>query len=127
MANVIAGLLLLIGIGILVFWLLFWQRGGLTGGLSTVDSGNYIAFHIGAEIIAAALAVTAGSVILFHGFPDARPWVLFAAGALLYTGINSLGWSTRNDNRLSVIFVITVAIALWAAWYAEFGWQPPYL
>ena len=124
MNAAVAALLLIIGAGIVVFWLLHWLSGKLPQGLSTVDSGSYIAFHILAELITAGLAVTAGIVTLFHGFPLSSPWVFLTACALVYTGFNSLGWSVRKqDNRFIVIFIITVALGIYLAWYAQFGWH----
>ncbi|MGI2335984.1 MAG: hypothetical protein ACRKGH_05010 [Dehalogenimonas sp.] len=122
MEFIIAALMFFIGIGIIVFWFLHWRAGRLTEGLSTVDSGNYVAFHIAAELITAVLAITAGALILSHGLPSARPWIFLAAGALIYTSVNSMGWSVKNDRRLTPVFVITFITALWVAWYAQYGW-----
>ncbi|MEL7562954.1 hypothetical protein [Dehalogenimonas sp. 4OHTPN] len=123
MDFILAILMVIIGAGIPAYWLIYWASGRLPRGFRTVVNGGYIVFHILAELVAAGLCLAAGAVILFHGFPQAGALVFLASGALIYAGVNSLGWSTLNDRRMVIIFLLVSLIAVSAAFYAQSGWQ----
>ncbi|KTB47602.1 hypothetical protein [Dehalogenimonas alkenigignens] len=123
MDFILAILMVIIGAGIPAYWLNYWASGRLPLGFRTIVNGSYIVFHILAELVTAGLCLAAGAVIVFHGFPQARALVFLASGALIYAGVNSLGWSSLTDHRMVIIFLLVSLIAVAAALYAQTGWQ----
>ncbi len=94
-AIMVGVILILVGLAIMAYWVNFALKGNLPQGLWTVENNQYIAYHIGAEGLMALLAIVGG-----FGLLVGRGWgmatALVALGALLYTGVNSLAWSTKN-------------------------------
>ena len=112
MILIIGILLLLIGLGMIGFWVLHISKGGLLQGIRTLESGGYIAFHITAEFITAILLVL-GGLALTLSIKCGAPVALFASGMLAYTGMNSLAWrEVKNKPLLSVMFVVPLVIAI---------------
>lgn len=110
-AKSVAVLLLVEGVGILVYWARFYLEGNLPGGLHTLSGGSYIAFHIAAEA-AVALAAMAGGLGILRGREWGMAASLVAVGGLLYTGINSLSWSLPAGDTLTGVFGAVTGLAL---------------
>ena len=105
-------LLMIVGLGMIIFWVRHMTTGGLPQGIRTLESGGYIAFHITAELITGILCIL-GGLALTLTLKCGAPVSLFASGMLAYTGINSLAWSeVKNKPSLSVMFVVPTVIAV---------------
>ena len=91
MSLAIGILLVILGLGMILFWVLHMAAGKLSQGIRTLESGGYIAFHITAELITGILCILGGLALMLtlkYGVSVA----LFASGMLAYTGVNSLAW-----------------------------------
>jgi len=105
-------LLAIIGLGMLGFWIVHIRNGGLPDGLRSLESGGFIAFHIGAESLT-GIACLVGGIALAMALPWGRVLALWACGMLLYTGINSLAWKeVRNRPAVSLMFIVPAVIAV---------------
>ncbi|MCG8352740.1 MAG: hypothetical protein MI924_33670 [Chloroflexales bacterium] len=102
------------GLMILVIWATSLAHGAFPAGLMVYQEGNYPILHLIAELLMAALALTAG-VSLWLRLPWSRGMALCALGALAYATINSTGWALRKDpglllpliaNLVAVILVV---------------------
>lgn len=110
-AIVVGVVLILIGVAIIGYWVLYALRGNMPDGLWTVVNNQYIAYHQAAEVIMALLAVAGG-----FGLLSGRGWgmatSLAALGALLYTSVNSLANSVRNEPSFTPIFLAVLGVVL---------------
>lgn len=112
MSQRIAGVLLaLLGAGVIGFWVVATAGGQFADGLATVAGENYLAFHVAAELLMGALALAAG-LTLWLRWRGARSLALLSAGALIYSTINSMGYSFRTDPSLTPVFAISLALTL---------------
>ena len=110
-------LLILVGVMIIGYWIVYSARGHLSEGFCTVESGGYIAFHILAEIITAILCVI-GGIWLVSSLKWGNLITLFGSGMLLYTSINGLAWKeVKNRPVMSLLFIPPAIIAILSAFY----------
>ena len=110
-------LLMVVGLGMVLFWARHVATGGLPEGIRTLESGGYIAFHITAELITGVLCIL-GGLALALAIRCGAPVALFASGMLAYTGINSLAWrEVKNKPALSVMFIVPTVIAVFSGIY----------
>ena len=117
MILTIAILLMIVGLGMIGFWLWHISKGGLPQGIRTLESGGYIAFHITIEIITGILCVLGGLALVLT-LKWGAPVALFASGMLAYTGMNSLAWrEVKNKPLLSAMFVVPLLIAILSGVY----------
>ena len=80
---------IVVGAGMAGFWIVVV----LAGQVPELDVGQRdILFHLTAELLTAAVLVTAGLMLLRGVSTRARTLSAFALGALLYTAINSPGY-----------------------------------
>jgi hypothetical protein len=109
---ILAGIILVLaGIGIIAYWVVYVMGGNMPQGLWTVVGGQYIAYHQAAEFVMALLAIAGGfGLLLGRGWGMATS--LAALGALLYTSINSLANSVRNAPSLTPVFLAVLGLSL---------------
>ncbi len=118
--NRLAVFLIFAGLGIIAYWILWILTGGLTDGLRTIENGDYIVFHIAAEVITAVTAFT-GGVLWLSEHKRAPVFVLFGLGMLTYTGLNSMAWGVANDPVLSVFFCLVFVVGLIGLYWFAMG------
>lgn len=117
MEIAIGTLLVLVGVLIIGYWILYAIRGQLKQGFRTVESGGYIAFHILAEVITAILCIL-GGVQLALSLKIGTLTALLGSGMLLYTSINGLAWKEVKERpRTSLLFIPPAVIAVLTAVY----------
>ena len=105
-------LLAIVGLGMLGFWIVHIRNGGLPDGLRSLESGGFIAFHIGAESLT-GISCLVGGIALAMALPWGKVLALLACGMLLYTSINSLAWKeVRNKPSVSMMFIVPAVIAV---------------
>lgn len=75
------------------------------------DSGNLFWPHWLAEY-ATALLLIAAPVLVFFGIKTGTQLLPFAAGALFYTSLNSLGWAFARKERFGYAFPMLFALAV---------------
>ncbi len=115
MGLAVSILLIVVGALIVGYWALYVLRGHLPHGVRTVESGGYIAFHIGVEIITAILCLLGGIRLALDGD---RPIALLGAGMLLYASINGLAWAeVRKRPVMSILFIPPAIVAIISAAY----------
>lgn len=103
-AAVVGLFLILIGLGVIAFWVTYVFRGHMPQGIWTVENNVYIIYHQAAEVLAALLAIVGGfGLLMGRGWGMATS--LAALGALLYSSINSLAHSVKNAPELTPIFL----------------------
>jgi hypothetical protein len=113
----ISTLLILIGVSIIAYWLLYILQGHLPQGIRSIDSGGYFAFHILAEIIT-AIACILGGVGLVQHLRWGNLTALAGSGMLLFTSINGLAWKeVRSKPVLSLLFIPPAIIAIFIIIY----------
>lgn len=110
-AVVVGLLLILIGLFMLGFWARFILEGGLPQGLATVENNSLIVYHIAAESLIALLAL-AGGLGLVRGRLWGASTALTALGGLLYSTINSLGFSLRAAPELTPLLASVLAVVV---------------
>ena len=117
MDSVIGMLLMIVGIGMITFWVLHIMSGKMTQGIMTLENGGFIAFHITAELITGIFCILGGlGVALSWNSGYFIP--VFACGMLAYTSLNSLAWSEiRNKPVLSAMFIVPLLIAIGSGIY----------
>ena len=121
MSLAVGILLIIVGLGMVLFWVHHMATGGLPQGIRTLESGGYIAFHITAELITGILCIFGGLALMLT-LTCGVPVALFASGMLAYTGINSLAWKeVRNKPLLSVMFLVPTVIAIFSGVYLVFS------
>lgn len=102
--------MLALGAIILVMWTAFLATGVLDDGILTVENNQYLAFHITAESIMGLLLVVAGAAMLRR-----KRWAVPAAyqglGMTVYSTINSLAHSVRNEQALTPVLLASLALA----------------
>jgi hypothetical protein len=108
--------------------LLLWSVLLATGQVSEIQDGRTdIWFHISAEVVAAALLLAGGTALLRgRGAPShaARLLAGFAAGALLYTAVNSAGYYAESGDWAMVAMFAVVAVGTVAAVWRLFRIAP---
>lgn len=75
------------------------------------DSGNLFWPHWLAEYLTAILLIVA-PVLIFLKLDAGTKLLPFAAGALFYTSLNSLGWAFARKERFGYAFPMLFALAL---------------
>lgn len=99
-----------IGVGVAIAGL--WTVLLLTGRVPELDEGRRdILFHLGAEYLTAALLVGAGVAVLVTARSTATLLAAVAAGALLYTTINSPGYYADLGDWAMVAMFAVLAVA----------------
>jgi hypothetical protein len=102
------------GLMILVIWATSLAHGAFPVGVMVYQEGNYPILDLIAELLMAALALTAG-VSLWLRTPWSRGMALFVLGALAYASINSSGWALHEDPVLLLPLIANlVAVFLFA-------------
>jgi hypothetical protein len=109
---ILVGIVLILGgLAIIAYWAIFVTGGNMPEGLWTVVGNQYIAYHQAAELVMALLAIAGGfGLLIGRGWGMATS--LAALGALLYTSVNSLGNSVRNEPPLTPIFLAVLGVTL---------------
>lgn len=83
-----------------------------TGQVTELTEGRRdILFHVGAELLTALLLVGAGIAVLTAGSQVASLVAAFAAGALLYTTVNSPGYYAELGQWSVVVMFVLLAAA----------------
>ena len=110
-ALIVGIVLILAGIGIVVYWVNYWLSGNMPDGLWTLANNQYVVYHQAAEGVMAILAIAGGfGLLLGRGWGMATS--LAALGALLYTGINSLSFSFTTAPALTPVFLGVLGFSL---------------
>jgi hypothetical protein len=117
--KIVLALLLFNGLGIAIIWTkdILWNHEiDLSKGFFRARdaNGNTLFWpHWFAEYITAALLIVS-PVLVFTGIGLGEKIMPFAAGALFYTALNSLGWAFAEKSRYSyavpMIFALVVSI-----------------
>jgi hypothetical protein len=109
-ADLVASfLLLIIGTGILIIWLVDINNNpevDCSNGFFRArekDSNNIFWLHIAAELFTGLLLNCSGLIILLNE-RDLFFLIYFSCGALFYTSISSLGWAFAYKRRYSYAF-----------------------
>ena len=102
--------MLALGAIILVMWTVFLATGVLDNGIWTVENNQYLAFHIIAESTMGLLLIVAG-VALLRRKRWAVPAAYLGLGMTVYSTINSLAHSVRNEQTLTPVFLASLALA----------------
>ena len=117
MDIVIGILLMIVGIGMIAFWILHMTSGKMTQGIKTLENGGFIAFHITAELITGIFCIL-GGLGLAISWNSSYFIPVFACGMLAYTSLNSLAWNEiRNKPVLSAMFIAPLLIAIVSSIY----------
>ena len=90
--KVVGGFQVVVGTAMLMLWAILLSTGQVA---EVTDGRTDIWFHLGAEVVTAALLLAGGTSLLrSRGTPTpfARTLGAVAFGALLYTGVNSAGY-----------------------------------
>ncbi len=66
MILIITILLILVGVSIIAYWVVYILQDRLPLGIRTLESGGYITFHILAEIITAVLCILGGVALVLN-------------------------------------------------------------
>lgn len=109
--RLLSGLLILLGISVIGFWVIFFITGSMTDGIFTVENNQYIIFHQLAEFTMAVASLT-GGILLWKGTKKARYIATLALGMLLYSSINSSAHAVKNDLSLLPIFIFTLVVCM---------------
>jgi hypothetical protein len=100
---------------ILAMWAAFARGGVFSGGLRTIENNQYLAFHVIAESVMGVLLAVGGAGLLLQ-----RSWgrgvALLGWGAVVYSTINALGHTVKNDQKLTPVLLAALASALPMAW-----------
>jgi hypothetical protein len=109
--RLVAGFLLVLGIGIAGLWVALLAAGQVP---EVAEGRVDIWFHVAAELLTAGLLVAAGVALLRH---RARAHLLAAValGALVYTAINSPGYYAQRGDVAMVAMFAGVLVAAGAA------------
>ena len=117
MVLVVSVLLVIMGLGIIFFWVQHIATGGLPQGVRTLESDGYIAFHVTAETLTGITCIL-GGLAFAMGLGWGVPVALVAAGMLAYTGINSLAWKgSRSSPLLALVFTAAILVAFLSIGY----------
>ncbi len=115
MGLAVSILLIIVGVLIVGYWVLFAVGGHLRQGIRTLESGGFIIFHIAAEIVTAALCIAGGMSLIGN---RGELVALLGVGMLLYTSINGLAWKeVRTRPVLSLMFIAPAIVSVLAAVY----------
>jgi len=116
--NIIIGsLLVIVGLGMIAFWLLHIASGKMTAGIKTLENGGFIAFHISAELITGIICIIGGLMLSFS-LGIGSSIALFSSGMLAYTSLNSLAWSEiKSKPSLSIVFIAPLVVAIISCCY----------
>ena len=116
--DLVMGLLLVIvGLGMIAFWVLHIVSGKMTAGIKTLENGGFIAFHISAESLTGILCIISGIMLSFSS-AFGSSIALFSSGMLAYTSLNSLAWSKiRSKPSLSIMFIVPLVVAVISCCY----------
>ncbi len=110
-------LLILVGVMIIGYWIVYFLIGHLSQGLRTLESGGYIAFHILAEIITAIVCIMGGAWLVLNK-NGGNLIALLGSDMLLYTSINGLAWKEVKIKPLvSLLFIPPALLAIFIALY----------
>jgi hypothetical protein len=110
--------LIAVGVGVGVLWTASLPgafQDGLFTYAGTSTAGNVPFFHILAEAIMAATALTAG-LLWRRGSRRAPTVTLLANGMLAYSAINSSGWLLHNQPAVTVLTGATLVGAIASTW-----------
>lgn len=109
--RVPAYILLVLGSIILLMWAVFIASGVLEDGVRTVENNQYLVFHIAAECLMGFTLVAAG-IGLMRKAAWADPAAFAGLGMTIYSTINSLAHSVRNEPGLTPVLVVSLALAV---------------
>ena len=119
--KIIYVLFIFIGICIVIIWtrdILTNPFIDLSGGFFAArdkESGKLFWPHWFAEYITSFLLILAPILVFFNCEPGYR-LMHFAAGALFYTSLNSLGWTFASKERIPYTIPITFALVVSAVY-----------
>lgn len=106
-----AAILGLLGAAILGLWAVNLSQGFLSNGLQTVENDTLAVFHLAAETLMGFTALAAA-----WGLAAGKGWGptagVAALGMVVYSTINSLSHSVRNDPSLSPVLLISLLLAV---------------
>jgi uncharacterized membrane protein len=100
------------GLGILGLWASFVRGGVFKDGPRTVENNQYLGFHVAAEVLMGVLLVAGGVGLLLQRWWGAAVG-LVAWGMVVYSAINALSHSTRNDQKLTPLLAVSIALGVW--------------
>ena len=109
--RVPALLMVALGSVVLLMWIVFVASGVLEDGIRTVENDQYLAFHIAAECLMGAALIAAGAGLLRTAW-WAMPVAFVALGMTIYSTINSLAHSVRNEPGLTPVLLVSLALAI---------------
>jgi len=90
------------------------------------DSGNLFWPHWLAEYATALLLIIA-PLLVFLGIETGTQLLPFAAGALFYTSLNSLGWAFARKERFGYAFPMLFALVISGAYFFVLIFVSPFL
>jgi hypothetical protein len=106
--------MVILGAAILLTWAAFIATGVLDQGIRTVEHnkhGQYLAFHLVAEALMAMFLIAGGAGLLLKA-SWALPVAFLGLGMTVYSTVNSLSHTVRNEPALTPVLLISLGIAV---------------
>jgi hypothetical protein len=106
--------MIILGVLILMTWAAFIATGVLDEGIRTIERsehGQYLAFHLVAEALMAMLLIAGGAGLLLKA-SWALPVVYLGLGMTVYSTVNSLSHTVRNEPALTPVLLVSLGIAM---------------
>jgi len=106
--------MVILGAVILLTWAAFIATGVLDQGIRTVERsehGQYLAFHLAAETLMAMLLIAGGAGLLLKT-SWSQPVAFLGLGMTVYSTVNSLSHTVRNEPVLTPVLLISLVIAV---------------
>jgi peptidoglycan/LPS O-acetylase OafA/YrhL len=109
--RIAATTMITLGALILGMWAAFIAGGVLDQGLRTVENNQYLIFHLAAETVMGALLILGGAGLLRRS-SWAYTVAFLGLGMTVYSTINSLSHSVRNEPSLTPILIASMIVAV---------------
>jgi hypothetical protein len=106
--------MVILGAVMLLTWAAFIATGVLDQGIRTIERsehGQYLAFHLVAETAMAVLLIAGGAGLLLKA-SWALPVAFLGLGMTVYSTVNSLSHTVRNEPALTPVLLVSLAIAV---------------
>jgi hypothetical protein len=110
--------LLIVGVGVLALWAVSLPgafRDGLLDYSGNATTGNVPVFHVVAEGVMAATALTA-ALLLRRGSRRGTLVAMLANGMLIYSALNSSGWLLQHQPAVLLVTGGTLVGSVAASW-----------